>query len=227
MKPSNMTLSKQFGELLVKSATQAGRSELAEELCASSVASDAGRTLAMVKACGREGNLKGAVAAFQRLRESGAVLGARAHNSLLEACVRCRDNAQALDLFAAMRRDGSADVVSFNIAIKLFLSLGRLEEARKLLQEMPAHGLQANAVTYNELVHAKVGKGDVRGALAIVGEMQKVGVSPNSVTCSILLKSIPRSSAAADADQIMALLDNIDGKMDDVLFSSVVEACIR
>merc|ERR1719379_2848007 len=111
--------------------------------------------------------------------------------------------------------------------IKLLLSLGRLEEARNLLQEMPAHGLQANAVTYNELVNAKVTNGDVRGALGIVGEMQKVGVSPNSVTCSILFKSITRSSAAADADQIMSLLDNIEDKMDEVLFSSVVEACIR
>merc|ERR1719389_734082 len=126
-----------------------------------------------------------------------------------------------------MKRDGVADTVSFNIMLKLLHICDRTEEAREVLKEMPAHGVQANVVTYNELCNAKVGKGDMRGAWAVVGEMKAVGLRPNSVTCSILLKSLSRSSAADDADRIMDLVDSIDEKMDEVLFSSVVEACIR
>merc|ERR1719379_2299065 len=227
MSPWKATLDKQLGGLLVKSATQAGRGDLAQALCASPAADEANRHLAMIRACGRERNLDGATEAFRRLQEGGAAPDTKAHNALLDACAQCRNDVQALELFSAMKRDGVADTVSFNIVLKLLLSCDRQEEAREVLREMPAHGVQANVVTYNEMCNAKVGKGDMRGAWAVVGEMKAAGLRPNSVTCSILFKSITRSSAAADADQIMSLLDNIEDRMDEVLFSSVVEACIR
>merc|ERR1719502_582705 len=227
MAPRKMTLDKQLGELLVKSAARVGRSELAENLCTSTDAEGASRHVAMVRACGRDGNLEGSVAAFRRLQQSGSTVDTRAHNALLQACVQCRDSKQALELFTAMKKDGAVDVVSFNIMMKLLLSLGQLEEARDTLREMPAYGLEANAVSYNELLHAKVGKGDARGAWAIVAEMQAANVQPNSVTCSILLKSLTRATPAHDTDRVMALVDSMQEKMDEVLFSSVVEACIR
>merc|ERR1719359_1691753 len=136
MAPRKMTLDKQLGELIVKSAARVGRSELARDLCTSTGAEGASRHIAMVRACGRDGNLEGSVAAFQRLQQSGSTVGTREHNALLQACVQCRDSEQALELFAAMKKDGAADVVSFNIVMKLLLSLGQLEEARDILQEM-------------------------------------------------------------------------------------------
>merc|ERR1719443_276246 len=227
MAPWKATLDKQLGSLLVKSATQAGRGDLAQALGASPAADEANRHLAMIRACGRERNLDGATEAFRRLQEGGAAPDTKAHNALLDACAQCRNDAQALELFAAMKRDGVADTVSFNIMVKLLHICDRPEEAREVLKEMPAHGVQANVVTYNELCNAKVGKGDMRGAWAVVGEMKAAGLRPNSVTCSILLKSLSRSSAADDADRIMALVDDMEDRMDEVLFSSVVEACVR
>jgi len=227
MAPRKMTLDKQLGELIVKSAARMGRSELAQDLCTSTDAEGASRHVAMVRACGRDGNLEGSVTAFRRLQQSGSAVDTRAHNALLQACVQCRDSKQALELFTAMKKDGAVDVVSFNIMMKLMLSLGQLEEARETLREMPAYGLEANAVSYNELLHAKVAKGDARGAWAIVAEMQAANVQPNSVTCSILLKSLTRATSADDTDRVMALVDGMQEKMDEVLFSSVVEACIR
>merc|ERR1719163_1369399 len=101
-----MTLDKQLGELLGRSATQAGRGDLAQELCTSTDAGDASRHVAMVRACGRDGNLEGSVAAFRRLQQSGSGVDTRAHNALLQACAQCRDSEQALELFAAMKTDG-------------------------------------------------------------------------------------------------------------------------
>merc|ERR1719375_2287665 len=195
-----MTLDKQLGELIVKSAARMGRSELAQDLCTSTDAGDASRHVAMVRACGRDGNLEGSVAAFRRLQQSGSTVDTRAHNALLQACSQCRDSEQALELFAAMKKDRVADVVSFNIVMKLLLSMGRLDEAREALREMPACGLEANVVSYNELLHAKVSKADVCGAWTIVAEMRAANVQPNSVTCSILLKSLTRATPASDTD---------------------------
>merc|ERR1719450_665630 len=57
--------------------------------------------------------------------------------------------------------------------------------------------------------------------------MHEADVRPNSVTCSIMLKSLTRASAADDVDHIMGLVDEMEDRMDEVLFSSVVEACVR
>jgi len=47
------------------------------------------------------------------------------------------------------------------------------------------------------------------------------------VTCSILQKSITRSASATDVDKVIAVVNSTKDNMDEVLFSSVVEACIR
>jgi len=92
---------------------------------------------------------------------------------------------------------------------------------------MSARGLQANKVTYNELLHAKVLAKDRRGLWSIVDEMQAAGVRANSVSCSILLKSLTTYSSTADVERTISLIDDVEEAIDEVLFSSVIEACIR
>merc|ERR1719160_2282613 len=119
------------------------------------------------------------------------------------------------------------DVVSFNIMLKIHLRDGKHEEAQQLLQEMRELGLQANKITYNELINAKVIAGDCRGVWAFISQMQAEGVSPNSVTCSILLKALTARSPLDEMKRTMALVDRMEDPMDEVLFSSVIEACLR
>jgi pentatricopeptide repeat protein len=57
--------------------------------------------------------------------------------------------------------------------------------------------------------------------------MQAANVTPNAVTCSILLKALTEHSHAQDVADTMELLKQTDEPMDEVLFSSVIEACIR
>ena len=71
------------------------------------------------------------------------------------------------------------------------------------------------------------------GAASIVGlrgqveDMSAQGMRPNSVTCSIILKSLAGHSAHADIRRAMELLDDMSEEMDEVLFASVIEACVR
>jgi len=58
-------------------------------------------------------------------------------------------------------------------------------------------------------------------------EMKSCGIQPNHVTCSILLKSIQQSSRARDVERTLAVVDATGESMDEVLLSSVCEACIR
>merc|ERR1740115_532415 len=62
---------------------------------------------------------------------------------------------------------------------------------------------------------------------AILDEMKIVGVKPNQVTMSIMLKSLNSWSSQTDIVKTMDLIDTMDETMDEVLLSSVVEACVR
>merc|ERR1719158_589317 len=61
----------------------------------------------------------------------------------------------------------------------------------------------------------------------VVNEMQAAEVKPNQVTCSILLKSLGDLSNQSDILKTMELINTMEEPMDEVLLSSVVEACVR
>merc|ERR1719392_208196 len=61
----------------------------------------------------------------------------------------------------------------------------------------------------------------------VVDEMKATGVKPNQVTCSILLKSLNAHSRESDILDTMDLIGSMEEPMDEVLLSSVVEACVR
>merc|ERR1719388_661040 len=65
------------------------------------------------------------------------------------------------------------------------------------------------------------------GMWKLVEDMKVAGAAPNAVTCSILLKALTDHSHAADVQSTMDVLQEMDEPMDEVLFSSVIEACIR
>merc|ERR1719231_1800829 len=122
------------------------------------------------------------------------------------------------------------DVVSFNTLIKAHLQLGNFARAHALIDEMKQKGLQPNEVTYNELINAMVTIGGEKSrsdVWDVVAEMHEANVKPNQVTCSILLKCLNANSNERNIGRTMELINTIDESMDEVLLSSVVEACIR
>merc|ERR1719380_156766 len=163
---------------------------------------DISKHVAMMRARSREYDLEGAMQVFRKLQASGVQLTALAYNALL-------------------------DVVSYNTLLKAYLKQGQIVKARKLLSEMAESDIQANQVTYNEMLNALVTTKDRKEMWALVREMNSIGMRPNSVTCSIILKSLTAHSATDDVRQAMALIDNMQEEMDEVLFASVVEACVR
>merc|ERR1719446_1255248 len=73
----------------------------------------------------------------------------------------------------------------------------------------------------------KGGHGARKHMWDIIREMEIADVKPNQVTISILLKSLNSYSSEADIMKTMDLMKNMDEPMDEVLLSSVVEACVR
>merc|ERR1719460_2746521 len=188
---------------------------------------DVAKHVAMIRAKSKDHDLDGATQVFRNLQASGAPMTPLVYNALLDSCVQCGKVGAALSHFAEMKAQGLVDVVSYNTLLKVHLRDAQLAQARALLAEMSAAGIQANQVTYNEMLNALVGVKDRKGMWALVGDMAEKGMSPNSVTCSIILKSLAGHSAPQDIRRAMDLIDRMNTDMDEVLFASVIEACVR
>merc|ERR1719379_2997888 len=188
---------------------------------------DLAQQVTIIKTCGEEKNLQGAVRVFDRLKQKGAQMNALIYNCLVDACVQCGDTAAALEYFQQMKQLGFADVVSYNTVLKAHLALGRFPEAQELLREMAQNGQPANSVTYNEFLSACVAARDRRSMWSIVDQMQASGTAPNAATCSILLRSLTEHSHISDVQRAIELIEQMQEPVDEVLFSSVVEVCIR
>ncbi|EER02847.1 pentatricopeptide repeat-containing protein, putative [Perkinsus marinus ATCC 50983] len=217
---------------------------------------DFGMHMAMIRSYGLQGDLGSALELFTELKaavaageagdastavtlgcNSSGELSPFVYNCLLDAAVQCDDMDVVGKVFEEMKGAGRLDVsitgagvpnvVSFNTVMKGHLKQGNMRQARKTMREMQEAGFPPNVITYNELLHSMVQGKDKRGIWEVVEEMKANGLPPNKVTCSILLKALTSHSHASDVVRTMELVERMRGEMDEVLFSSVIEACIR
>jgi len=189
---------------------------------------DIAKHVMMIRKCASENNLKGAMSIFDTLKESGVEMNGVVFNSVLDACVKCRDLKAAHAWMEQTRQAGFIDVVSYNTIMKAHLLDNDIDGARDIVRQMKAAGMQPNSVTFNELINAVVTRGGAGTDIwDVVKEMKEMGMAPNQVTCSILLKHLNARSADSDVANVMDLIGAINEPMDEVLMSSVVEACVR
>ncbi len=166
---------------------------------------------------------------FESLATGGYELNAVVYNTVLDACVECGDLEAANDWMIRMKNDGFVDVVSYNTLIKAHLHHQNFDQARMLMKQMKDHGLAPNRVTYNELLNTAVQRHRANPTMTwdLIDEMLSNGIAPNHVTCSILLKNLNDRSSLSEVMRTMELINTGDEPMDEVLLSSVVEACVR
>merc|ERR1719262_984412 len=133
----------------------------------------------------------------------------------------------ALCHFRALAQAGTADVVTYNTVLKALLVHGRSEEAQGLLSEMAECGLTASRVTFHELLNAEANNGNQRRMWKVVDEMRAAGHAADAVTCAILAKSLKDGAHPWNIERVMNLVAELPGQIDEVLLSSMVEACVR
>jgi len=107
-----------------------------------------------------------------------------------------------------------------------YVGLGNLSKMQQIMEAMRSAGLQPRITTFNLLLDAAVKKGH-KQAWTVIDEMKLSGVKPDAVTCAILLKTIQTSSSSPNVERVMAMVSEMDSNVDEVLLSSVVEACLR
>jgi len=206
-------------QLVVDAAVQAKHLETLRGLLA---VADKTRIIAMLKRYGLQHKLKDARTVFEACTDLTTGLS----NAFLEACVECCETAAAKDTIERASTLGIADTVSYNTLLKAHLRAGDFKGARATMSSMRSIGMPPNCVTYNELLDASFSSKSGAG-WAVLDEMQDAGIQPNHVTCSILLKNVHQKSKAKDMERTMRVFDAIEEEVDEVLLSSLMEACIR
>jgi len=225
MLPAQLKVDNVLAESLLKASEHAERSDLVPGLSALLVG-DSNKQAKLIREHGKTGNLKAAMNIFSQMEQSKVAMTSLVYNSILEACAQCGDTRSALAFFEQAKVAGHADVVSYNTVMKVHLADGKMDTAHQLLKEMTDNGMPASLVTYHGLLKAKVQSGDSRAAWRLVDEMVNVKLAPNAVTCSILLKTCTNNNST-DLARVMELINAMDASVDEVLFASVAEACIR
>eukprot|EP00929_Paragymnodinium_shiwhaense_P013910 TRINITY_DN121759_c0_g1_i1.p1 TRINITY_DN121759_c0_g1~~TRINITY_DN121759_c0_g1_i1.p1 ORF type:complete len:1113 (+),score=272.65 TRINITY_DN121759_c0_g1_i1:197-3535(+) len=224
-----LLLSQNTERCLIHAALQCSREALVAKLLKHSQL-DSKKFVALLRGCATRGNLDSAMSLFKELEAAGIELSQSMWNTALDSCVECGNLARAEAFLKRMETEQFADAVSYNTIIKGMLRAGRLDSARATACEMRQAGLGPNQVTYNEFVN-HLAKSDKEhrhsGVWDVVDEMKKDGVRPNRITCSILLKNLNSRSSQADVLRTLDLIDAMAEPMDELLLSSVVEACVR
>jgi len=191
---------------------------------------DIAKQITMIRSHAADKNLQGAFSVFEAMERSGIDLNCIMFNTVLDACVECKDLKAAEAWMERMRQASMTDVVSFNTLIKAHLQNGSFDKVRRLMELMTSEGLKPNQVTFNELLNSmasKGGEGLRKQMWGIIDEMKVAEVKPNQVTISILLKCLNSYSSQTEVAKTMDLIKFMDEPMDEVLLSSVVEACVR
>lgn len=179
-----------------------------------------------IRTCGKMGDLDGAIAVFDELGRNGLGKSCLVFNSLLDACVECGDMEKALSYFRQAKAKGVTNVVSYNTLMKGFAACNDLEAVEHLLKELQAIGLSTTQASFHVLLRARLQKGDWCGAWEIVEDMRRDGAHPNAVTCAILLKWA-MTGQTKEVIGVLDMVDDLGSSMDEVLYSVVVEACLR
>eukprot|EP00429_Kryptoperidinium_foliaceum_P053048 CAMPEP_0176074026 /NCGR_PEP_ID=MMETSP0120_2-20121206/36991_1 /TAXON_ID=160619 /ORGANISM="Kryptoperidinium foliaceum, Strain CCMP 1326" /LENGTH=1009 /DNA_ID=CAMNT_0017407715 /DNA_START=80 /DNA_END=3109 /DNA_ORIENTATION=- len=184
--------------------------------------SEVSRQVLLLKSFSKDRRLGDCMAIYRACSEKSAPLC----NAMLDACVDNGDLVLAEKVMGEALDAKIADIVTYNTMIKAYLRQGGIRRVRAFVETMQQKGMKPNSVTYNELLDGVI-RERPEEMWGVISEMRAVGCRPNHVTCSIVLKSVSKTSRANEVEQALSVVDAMDDPMDEVLLSSICEACIR
>lgn len=213
---------------LMKFAAECGRTELSRQLSEKAPSLDIQNYMSLIRAAGRDRDVKQAFAVLGRLKASGVRLDVGAYNCVLDVCASTGDMQEALELVKEMREVGTLDIITYNTLLKGHCSKRDIRSAKALLQEMKREGQEPNDISYNLLLNASVSAGDFQEAWNTVEVMQQNGFVDH-YTLSIMMKAMKKVHNGKHLKRALELLSStgIKACSDEVLLNTVVEACTR
>jgi pentatricopeptide repeat protein len=215
---------------LMNFAARAGRSDLSNELFASSKhPAEVQNYMSQIRACRQTGDVKRAMKMLRELRAKG--LGDKAaFNSVLDVCVCSGQMTEALALFNEQQNElMECDVIAYNTLIKGYCNQRHVGKATEMFQRLQKDGFEPNDVSYNSILNAHIRDRDFEAAWAWFEKMKADGFEEDSYTVSTFVKALKHCNNDAYVRRVLGMLDNtkVDITSDEVLLNVVLDAFVR
>jgi len=171
-----------------------------------------------------------AVTLFDQLKRSSLQLDSGVYNCLLHAFVSVEDFDRARSLMDEMTQLGLLNTVSCNTMLKGYAAANDVVSCNALFAQLKALGLQADAISYNCLLHTVGISGDLRQAWRLLAEMREAGVKPDEYTVCILFMVMQQCRCTPqDVNRAFLLPQTlgIDLGANAVLLSVAIKTCIQ
>mmetsp|Transcript_57766 Transcript_57766/g.122888 ORF Transcript_57766/g.122888 Transcript_57766/m.122888 type:complete len:979 (+) Transcript_57766:141-3077(+) len=123
----------------------------------------------------------------------------------------------------------ASPVVQFNMSLKRRIAQGQLNEA---LAAFRKGQVQPDVVTYNTLLEGLASSwtpGTFKQMQELLHSMSNAGLRSDRFTVCALMKAVKRTSHSKEVFVLLSVLDDVDDTVilgDDIVFHSVLEACI-
>lgn len=138
----------------------------------------------LLKASCSTGNLRNALSLFRQIRSHGLVFDQVAFNTLLQACSKADQVAEAEEVFEEMcRLDIMPSHVTTSILVKMYGKARMLDKAIAVSERMEReYGRKPNLFVFTCLIQACVQNKHVRRSWDIFNRMLRAGVEPDAIT---------------------------------------------
>ncbi|XP_031375967.1 pentatricopeptide repeat-containing protein At3g22670, mitochondrial-like [Punica granatum] len=140
-----------------------------------------------------------AIEAFKGMNRFGVSKDIKSLNVLMDAMVKGDSVESAEEAFSAFKDEVGLSSESFNILIHGFCKCRKLDDARRVMEEMEKHGLRPDSVSYTCFVDAHCREKDFRSAESILKEMTQKGCPPNVVTYTIYMHALGKAKQINEA----------------------------
>merc|ERR1719330_2117063 len=176
----------------------------------------------------RRGDVAAAEAWLQKMIVAGVQPDAVSFTSLIHACAAKGAVASAERWLQEMESQGlETGVATYTAVIDACAKSGDIDRAEVWFTRMADKGVVPNAVTFSAMIDACAKAGNLVRAEHWHERMLEHGIAPNVHSCSAVINACAKQFGPSGAEAAEKWLDRSEraGVMDEVVYSSVIDAC--
>lgn len=153
----------------------------------------------LIKVYSRLGSLEGAKQVYERIKSLPTGADAVATNCMIKAYAEFGMITEAQFLFENLKEKGLADGVSYATVTHLYKTMGMLDEAIDVTEEMKLSGLLKDSTSYNIVMSSYAANGQLTECGELLHEMISKNIYPDSETFKILFHVLKKGGLPDEA----------------------------
>ncbi|GMN46747.1 hypothetical protein TIFTF001_015925 [Ficus carica] len=147
----------------------------------------------------RAGKYKEAIDAFRGIERFGLRKDVTALNNLMEALIKENSVEHAYEIFSEFKKLVQVNDISFNILINGWCKVRRLDDAKKIMEDMEKHGFLPDEFSYSCFLNVYCHDKDFQKVYALLDEMRDKGCRPRVVTYTIVMHALGKAKKTNEA----------------------------